>query len=247
MSNIAQIDSSRGFAPYCNGLAISWASNTTLSVAIGSCNDSTNGFDMKSTSVITINGAVNGLNGLDTGSLAASTVYYVYLIGDYINSNVTGAILSLSSSAPYLPAGYELYRRIGWAVTDGSTHFVKMYQSGAGLNRTYSFDEPLLILSGGTSATFAAIDLHTMIPAIDGLLLNAQMGLVPVAAGDALYLRSGGSSATNGRVMVAQVAATSFVEEISVVSKLVTGVPTIEYKVGAGTGSGSLISVIDSL
>lgn len=234
-------------APYCNGLAVSWASNTTLGVAIGMCSDKDNAFNISLGTALTINTAVKGVNGMDTGTLAASTVYYVHLIGDYMNSHPTAAVLSLSATNPLLPVGYETSRRIGWAVTDGSTHFVLMYQSGSGLNRTYSFDEPLLILSSGTSATFAAIDLSAMVPAIDNMLLTVQMGLVPVAAGDALYLRSGGSSATNGRVMVAQVAATSFVEEISVVSKLVTGVPTIEYKVGAGTSSGSLVSVVDSL
>lgn len=234
-------------APYCNGLAVSWVSNTKLGVATGMCSDKDNTYNISLRTALTIDTSIVGVNGMDTGTLAASTVYYVHLIGDYMNSNPTAAVLSLSSTSPLLPVGYETSRRIGWAVTDGSTHFVKMDQSGNGLVRTYSFDEPLLILSSGTQTSFTAIDLHTMIPAIDNLLITVQVGLVPAAAGDAAYIRSGGSSATNGRVMVAQVSATSFVEEISVVSKLVTGVPTIEYKVGAGTASGSLISVVDSL
>jgi len=238
---------SRLTAPYCNGLAVSWASNTTLSVAVGICSDKDNVFDISLGTALTINTAVIGVNGMDTGTLAASTVYYVHLIGDYMNSKPTAAVLSLSATNPYLPVGYEISRRIGWAVTDGSANFVLMYQSGNGLTRTYSFDEPLSVLSGGTQTSFTAIDLHTKIPALDNLLVNVEMAFTPVAASDTAKLRAGGSSATNGCVMVGQVAAVIIEEQMQVVSKLVTAVPTIEYKVSAGSLTASLVSVVDSL
>lgn len=238
---------SRLTAPYCNGLAVSWASNTTLGVAVGNCSDAQNVFDISLATALTINTALIGVNGMDTGTLAASTVYYVHLIGDYMNSNPTAAVLSLSATNPYLPVGYEISRRIGWAVTDGSTHFVLMYQSGSGSNRTYVFDEPLSILTSGTQTAFTAIDLSTKIPALDNMLVNVEMIFTPAAASNTANLRSGGSSATNGCVMVGQVAAVIEELQMQAVSKLVTAVPTLEYKVSAGSLAASLVSVVDAL
>src|SRR5258708_33714271 len=73
-----------------------------------------------------INSAVNGVNGLDTGTIAASTQYAVYLIGDSRNYNNAAAVISLTSNYPdpLMPSGYDSYRLIGFMATDGPTHFV---------------------------------------------------------------------------------------------------------------------------
>lgn len=64
----------------------------------------------------TINAAAAGVvNGLDGGSLAASTWYYVWAIS---NGATTGGLLSLSSTAPTLPAGYTYQKRLGAVRTD---------------------------------------------------------------------------------------------------------------------------------
>jgi hypothetical protein len=234
-------------APYCNGLAVSWTSNTKLGVAVGSCSDKDNVFDITLRTALTIDTAVVGVNGMDTGTLAASTVYYIHLIGDYMNSKPTAAVVSLSATSPLLPVGYETSRLIGCAVTDGSTHFLLIYETGSGLNRLFTFDEPLSILSGGTQTAFTAIDLHTKIPALDNIPVNVQMAFTPNAASDTANIRTGGSSATTGCRMVGQVAAVVAQEEMLVVSKLVTAVPTIEYKVSAGALTALLVSFAMSL
>src|SRR6266568_7546379 len=89
---------------YVNNLNISRASSTTLLIAAGQCRDSTNVFDMFLPSATTINAAVNGLNGLDTGSLIATKMYYVYVIADPSGFKPTGCLMSLSAS-PVLPFG----------------------------------------------------------------------------------------------------------------------------------------------
>src|SRR5512138_2070013 len=104
------------------GFNISWLSNTTLTVSAGFCRDSTLIFDIIDTTADTINAAINGLNGLDTGTFAASTAYAVYKVYDPSGRLPTGSMISLSFSAPLLPTGYAKYRRIGTAITDGSTH-----------------------------------------------------------------------------------------------------------------------------
>lgn len=64
----------------------------------------------------TMNAAVAGVvNGLDGGSLAANTWYYAWAIS---NGATTGGLLSLSSTAPTLPAGYTYVKRLGALRTD---------------------------------------------------------------------------------------------------------------------------------
>ena len=52
---------------------------------------------------VTLDATGTGLNGLDTGSLAVTKFYYIYIIN---NGSTTGAIASLSSTSPTLPSGY---------------------------------------------------------------------------------------------------------------------------------------------
>lgn len=47
--------------------------------------------------------AVSGVNGLDTGTSAANTWYYTYIIW---NGTTTAGLISLSSTAPTMPSGY---------------------------------------------------------------------------------------------------------------------------------------------
>jgi hypothetical protein len=222
---------------YCDGFKISWASNTTLTVAAGQCRDSSNVYDMTLSSAATINAAINGVNGLDTGTFAASTCYAVLLIGDSSGFNATKCLLSLSATAPTLPVGYDIIRRIGWAFSDSSTHFILAYQSGSGISRMYFFDAPVVALTTGSSATFAAIDLSNKVPAQDNLRLILEAGFTPNAAADIANIRAGGSSATSGYSMTGVVAGKQQILQLEGMSKLVAGVPKVEYKVAA---SGSL-------
>jgi hypothetical protein len=58
-------------------------------------------------------------NGLDTGALAGSTWYSVWVIW---NGTTTAGLLSLSSTAPTMPAGYTHKARVGWIRTDGTAN-----------------------------------------------------------------------------------------------------------------------------
>lgn len=224
-----------------DSLSVSWASNTTLTLAAGTCRDSTNKFDIALTAAATINAAVVGANGIDTGTFAASKCYAVFVIDDTSKANTPKGLISLSATAPTLPGGYDVFRRVGWAFSDGSTHFLLVYQAGNGSTRQYFFDAPVSAVSAGTSATFLAVDLSQLVPAVDNLPIRLQLDLTPNAANDAGYIRAGGSSATNGVVMYGSVAAKKSSQEANVLAKLVTAAPTIEYKV---TASGSLNALI---
>ena len=64
---------------------------------------------------LSFNGLIKGANGLDTGVLAASTWYSVWVIW---NGVTAAGLLSLSATAPTLPAGYTHKARAGWIRTD---------------------------------------------------------------------------------------------------------------------------------
>lgn len=66
---------------------------------------------------LAINSATIGVNGLDIGVLAASTWYSVWAIWNGATSTAAG-LLSLSATAPTMPAGYTHKARLGWVRTD---------------------------------------------------------------------------------------------------------------------------------
>lgn len=68
---------------------------------------------------LTINSATSAANGLDTGTLAASTWYAVWAIW---NGTTVAGLLSANSTAPTMPTGYTHKARIGWIRTDGTAN-----------------------------------------------------------------------------------------------------------------------------
>lgn len=71
---------------------------------------------------LTINSAAAGANGLDTGTLAASTWYAMWVIYNPTTLAVAG-LLSLSSTAPTMPSGYTHRARVGWIRTDSTNKY----------------------------------------------------------------------------------------------------------------------------
>ena len=68
---------------------------------------------------VTVNSASVGANGLDSGTLAANTWYALWVIW---NGTAAAGLLSLSATAPTLPAGYTHKARVGWIRTDGTVN-----------------------------------------------------------------------------------------------------------------------------
>jgi len=73
--------------------------------------------------------AGDDMGGLDAGTVADSTWYARHLI-KRSDTGVVDVLLSLSISAPTMPANYDLFRFIGWHRTDGSDNLVKHFQHG---------------------------------------------------------------------------------------------------------------------
>jgi len=252
---------------YLSGLSISPASTTLLAVAPGAARDSNNVMDMVVGLTnyfgidnpalqdvnyqvgLYINSAVNGANGLDTGTIAASTQYAVYLIGDSRNYKNTAAVLSLTSNypGPIMPAGYDSYRLIGFIQTDGSSHFVYAThkpQNMAGFLQY--FNSPAIsVLSGGTATTFTAIDLTTNSAIPTTTLPNVIVGLLvtftPAAAGDVVQFRPTGSSATGNLPTIVGVSAgIAQSQYIVMIAGVGSSKPEIDYLVTSGSDAVSV-------
>jgi hypothetical protein len=89
----------------------------------------------------TLNTAVSGAGGLDTGSLAASTWYAVYAIYNQATA-AQNILMSASFSAPTVPSGYTA-TLIGVVLTDASKHIVGFVQH----DDDFQYTTPLLVSS----------------------------------------------------------------------------------------------------
>ncbi len=258
---------------YIQGLKLSVATptaGTVIAVSPGAARDSTNSIDMvvglqnyfgidNPTELyqgfqrgLFINSAVNGANGLDTGAIAASTQYAVYLIGDSRNYNNTAAVLSLTSNtAPLLPLGYDSYRLIGFWATNSSSQFV--YSSNKPQNisglLTYFNSPGVSVLAGGTATSFTAIDLTTnsAIPTttLQNVIVTFLVTFTPAAVGDTVQFRPTGSSATGGLpTITGAVAGIAQSQYIQVIAGVGSSKPEIDYKVSSGSDAVS-VSVVE--
>lgn len=117
-----------------------------------------------------------GLNGIDRGVLAPNTLYSVFVVssstrtGDFNADNYlsAGILISLSATAPQLPAGYDMFRRIGTILTDNTaapnTLVLRFEQTGDSTTRTMWYDTGITVVNGAAGAAFAAQSLAAAVP-----------------------------------------------------------------------------------
>ena len=122
----------------------------------------------------TVNVTAAGANGLDTGSEASSTWYYIWAIAKSDGTNA--GLFSTSYTSPTMPSGYAYKRLLGAVYNDSSANFRKFTQSGP----TVLYTAYQLVLSGGTSSSLAALSiLGTYLPpcACSSLLILEVYGV----------------------------------------------------------------------
>ena len=245
---------------YINGLKLTWLTGTTMSVSAGKCSNSSNKNDITvglplnvaatqtgtepvpaGTGAITINTAAQGAAGLDIGAMANDTFYAVYAIGDSYGVNDGSALISANLSQPLLPAGYDMYFRIGFIKSSGAAAILEFRQDGCGLDRWMWYDAPIATdITAGASATYAPVSLVASLPVATPTMVNFYCAFTPTAGDDTLVLVPGTSTSTLGyATMSGSVAA------VAVTGHLIcpTDAPLtdgIDYKV---TGSAVAISV----
>ena len=195
---------------YINGAAITWVSITSIKAGTSgettSLRDKDNTFDIsfsgEKTAVIT----TAGKGGLDTGAEAANTWYALHVIGDSAGVNAPDVVLSLSATAPTLPAGYDKSRRVGWVRNNGSSNFLKFNQRGAGRNRRYVYDETratVQVLTSGSATTFTTISLAAFMPPTSEMaILSCSVEQSSAAGGAQLRLRTTGDSVSEANAII---------------------------------------------
>jgi len=245
---------------YLNGQRLSWTSTTSITVGSGQCRDQSDtvdivmGGNLYTTSnsasgnagqpnpvaaaapvVVSISSVWSATQaGLDVGTIAASTEYSVYAIGDSRGFNNGSAILSLVAPGstttvggvtfplgPHLPLGYDCWRYIGSISVNASSQVRKFTQTGAQALRTIWYDpgtgpstKGVVIPSSGTagSTTYVNVGVFTSLIPQTALEVLLNVALTPNSANNAIFLApatiDNGTTATVGSVASISAAAT---------------------------------------
>lgn len=178
---------------YIAGLEVSVTANSTVTVAEGECLDDTHSKLIRA-SAGSVSTASTGINALDTGSVATSTWYYVWVCR---GASGSGYVLSTSASSPTLPTGYDDYkRRIGAVKTDGSGNLIRQKtMPGSGSRRHVIWEAnctaaPFVIANAinvATHPTFTTLDFSAVVPST-AIMVKASVK-TPNTSGGNIYWR----------------------------------------------------------
>lgn len=171
------------FAPFGPGIVF---------INKGVCRDSTDTFDIVLNDQTILDPTVNGANGLDTGTLAANTLYYVFAVMDPTNALPSATVMSLSETVPLMPTvrgvTYSAYRLIDHVLTDSSAKLLAITNYGNDKNRYKEFASRLQVLNnqaiGGSSAFQASLGAY--IPSDNYGRINLLGEFTAVAAGNSI-------------------------------------------------------------
>ncbi len=151
------------------------ASGTSALVAVGAdelvVESSANAFQVLRSVAVSLSTAVVGVNGLDSGAIANSTWYSVWVIW---NGSTIAGVLSLSATDPVMPAGYTHKARVSWIRTDASAankYPLSFKQSGRTVKYVVAPGSnvttlPILIsgTQGALTPTFVAASIVNFVP-----------------------------------------------------------------------------------
>jgi len=132
----------------------------------------------------TVDISASGANGLDTGAKAVSTWYYIFVIAK--TDGTKALLLSLSSTAPTMPAGYTYKLLLGSIRNNAGNNFVNINQ----LDDAVVMDLDIAVVSAGTDATYTAVDIATAVPPIAKRVSGSAVSTSAAGAGTLLYLFS---------------------------------------------------------
>ncbi len=246
---------------WLSGFAITLDADTPdsiLNIGAGVCRDSNNVIDMTVGSSnyqdqtvaapLLLNADASGANGLDTGTIAASSLYAVYIIGDSSYQRPTASLLSLVSNAlPLMPSGYDSYRLIGYVRTDSSSDFLPFWVAGSANSRMYIYDAPIATaITAGAETSYTEVDLSALVPWVENTPVLLQYNFAANAAGDTLKLQGFNSTGDAVTVIAQAAAGTAHLEDIVTVfaqpdaASTPAGKPKVNYKVSAGTDAVAL-------
>jgi hypothetical protein len=176
---------------YLSGLALSTAgSSATFGIAAGVAVDSTAADFMKLTSAYTKTTSAwavgTGNGALDTGTVANSTWYHVFLI-KRPDTGVVDVLFSLSATAPTMPdAAYTLMRRIGSMKTNGSAQWTLFTQEGD----EFLWDVPLADVNSTPAAATAVTSTLTVPTGVKVFAIIGAGGAAGAGSDGRFYISS---------------------------------------------------------
>jgi hypothetical protein len=160
-------------------------------VSTGSCrNDDDDDFITVSSQLTIDSEASAGANAIDTGTVAASTQYYVFVIYNP-TSSTTAAIFSLSRTSPTMPSGYTKKRFIGSVRTDVDSDFLYMESFNMGATKYVQYEDEYSVLSGGTQTSWTDIDCSGYVPPDAS---SCEVLIEQGAASGTVYVRPNGKT-----------------------------------------------------
>jgi hypothetical protein len=214
---------------YVNGLQLVWASTTTFTMAAGAASNSNDINDIVLPALVTNTITSVGANGVDIAAAVASSFYAVYVIGDSTEYQPTASLLSLNASQPSLPFGYDMYRRVGFVLTDGSAHVLKFWQYGNGGAKDMWYDTPIATPAITTGTAYATQSLAAGIPplACESFL---KVQYTANSATNVVNMGPFGSTPTAAMVVFGYGVAAEQQGMAVVPCALNSGVPTVEHK-----------------
>lgn len=122
------------------GFELSRFDNTTIAATAGACWDSTYEYMISSSTSLT----------KTSSELSASSTYYVYVAEDE-DTSTCELVISISSSSPDLPTGYEYYRKLG-SFTTNSSGYIDQVSNIDSLNTSTVLGFPNYSKASGRSA-----------------------------------------------------------------------------------------------
>lgn len=106
-----------------------------------------------------------GAGGMDTGTLGASLWYYVWAIYNPV-APATSAILSLSSTAPTMPAGYTAKQLLGAVRANSFSQLILQVQRGREVQRLVPAPLSTGVVGDPYAGTYVAVPMANYIPPI---------------------------------------------------------------------------------
>jgi hypothetical protein len=179
-----------------DGLQTAWVSVTSASIAAGTCRDSTDSANIVVPSLLTADITVSGptANGRDSATAeAASTWYALYAIDG--PTVAPASLLSTSFTAPTLPAGYTVFRRVGAVYNDSGSNILEFSQHGNGRDREIRWEGTHYFLNAGNSTTWLPITVIFIPPTCT--IFDGMFDFNPAAAGNDLRIRRTGDTANS--------------------------------------------------
>ena len=151
---------------WIRNLKVSWVSNSQVAISAGEARSDDDTDNLKVTSAITpIDITTSGANGLDTGSEASNTWYYIWVIKNPTGPTYAG-LLSTSATSPTLPSGYTKKRLVGTVYNTGASNFRNFRVVGSGSYRVCHCVGTNVLLLGGTATVWTPISCAAAIPPV---------------------------------------------------------------------------------